>query len=41
MMPLYEPDSGRPVVAHYRDVFPVLSETFIRETVSRHSRYHR
>jgi colanic acid/amylovoran biosynthesis glycosyltransferase len=29
----------RPVVLHYRTVFPLLSETFIRQTVGRHSRY--
>jgi glycosyltransferase involved in cell wall biosynthesis len=28
-----------PRVAHYRERFPVLSETFIRETVTRHQRY--
>jgi colanic acid/amylovoran biosynthesis glycosyltransferase len=28
-----------PEVAHYREVFPVLTETFIRETVTRHQRY--
>ena len=30
---------ARPRVVHYRERFPVLSETFIRETVSRHQRY--
>jgi glycosyltransferase involved in cell wall biosynthesis len=39
MMTTSGPVSGRPLVAHYREVFPVLSETFIRETVSRHRRY--
>jgi colanic acid/amylovoran biosynthesis glycosyltransferase len=34
-----EPMSGPPLVVHYREEFPVLSETFIRETVTRHRRY--
>ena len=29
----------QPVVAHYREVFPVLTETFVRETVARHRLY--
>lgn len=29
----------RPLVIHYREQFPVMSETFIRETVAGHQRY--
>lgn len=34
-----QPQNGSPRVVHYRSTFPVLSETFIRETVTRHQRY--
>lgn len=38
-MTMVAAERARMRVVHYRNVFPVLSETFIRETVTRHRRY--